>query len=78
MTPRIVIHLVIGMWLIVTAIVVGYPLCAGRIRVGVDPVSRGTAPKAFWTAYVISTVLFIAVSFAVGFFIRALLPPLGP
>jgi Na+/proline symporter len=78
MTPRIVLYLVIGMWLIVTGIVLGYPLCAGRIRVGLDPVSRDTAPKAFWTAYVISTLLFIAVSFAVGFFIRAILPPRGP
>ncbi len=76
MPPRIVIHLLIGMWLIVAAIVVGYPLCAGRIRVGLDPVSRDATPKAFWTAYLISTVLFIAVSFAVGFFIRAILPQL--
>lgn len=77
MTPRMVIWLVGGVWLFVTFIVVGYPLRTGQIRVGLDPVSRDSAPKAFWTAYIISTVLYVAVSFAVGFFVRAILPPLG-
>jgi hypothetical protein len=77
MTPRMVIYLVVGVWLFVAVIVVGYPLRTGQIRVGLDPVSRDTAPKAFWSAYIISTVLFIAVSFAVGFFVRAILPALG-
>lgn len=77
MSPRMVIWFVAGVWLFVTVIVVGYPLRTGRIRVGLDPVYRGTTPKAFWTAYIISTVLFIAVSFVVGFFISAILPALG-
>ena len=72
-----IIWVVLGVWVFVTAIVIGYPLRTGQIRVGLDPVSRKAAPKAFWTAYIISTVLFIAVSLAVAFFVRAILPPLG-
>lgn len=68
-----VIWLVVGVWLLVTAIVVVYPLRVGQIRVGLEPVSRDTAPKAFWSAYFASLVLFIAISLAVGFFLRAAL-----
>jgi len=74
MPPRTVIYLVVGMWLLVAVVVIGYPLLSGQIRVGLDPVSRDTAPKAFWIAYIISTVLFLAVSVAVGFFVRSILP----
>ena len=73
MVPRTVIYLVIGMWLLVAVVVVGYPLVSGQIRVGLDPVSRDANPKAFWTAYSISTVLFFAVSVAVAFFLRSIL-----
>ncbi len=72
MTPKIVIWLLVGGWTLVGAIVVGYPLCTGKIRVGLDPVSRDTAPESFWTAYVISTVLFIAVSSAIALLISLL------
>jgi hypothetical protein len=74
MVPRTVLYLVAGLWLLVAAVVVGYPLRSGRIRVGLDPVSRETAPKAFWTAYAVSTSLFLAVSIGVGFFVRSILP----
>ena len=77
MTSRIAIWLFGGLWTLVAVIVVGYPLCTGKIRVGLDPVSRNTAPNSFWAAYIISTVLFIAVSAAVAFFVRAILTPLA-
>ena len=77
MTPRIVIWFIVGVWTLVALIVVGYPLCTGKIRVGLDPVSREMTPTSFWTAYVISTVLFIAVSAAAAFFVRAILPQLA-
>jgi hypothetical protein len=73
MIPRTVIYLAVGVWLLVAVVIVGYPLRGGQIRVGLDPVSRDTTPKAFWTAYIISTVLFLAVSVAVGFFARSIL-----
>ena len=74
MTPRIVIYMVCGTWLLVAVVVVGYPLRSGRIRVGLDPVQRDAEPRAFWTAYIISTVLFVVVSLAVGLFVRSILP----
>jgi hypothetical protein len=75
MTPAKVIYFVAGLWLIIAVIVIGYPLRSGRIRVGLDPVSRDTAPGAFWSAYIISTVLFLAVSVAVGYFVRSIIRP---
>jgi hypothetical protein len=74
MIPGAIIYLVVGVWLLVAVVVVGYPLCTGRIRVGLDPVSRTLAPKAFWYAYIISTGLFLAVSVAVVLFVRSILP----
>ena len=74
MSPRIGIYLVIGVWLFIAVIVVGYPLRSGQIRVGLDPVSREADPQRFWTAYIISTVLFLAASVAVGFFIHTISP----
>ncbi|MGH9522131.1 MAG: hypothetical protein ACRD3E_06335 [Terriglobales bacterium] len=73
MTSREVIYLLIGLWLIVAVVVIGYPLRSGQIRVGLDPVNRYTAPSAFWTAYIISTVLFLVVSIAIGIFVRSIL-----
>jgi hypothetical protein len=73
MNARKAIYLVAGLWLIVAVVVIGYPLRSGQIRVGLDPVSRYTDPNAFWTAYIISTVLFLVVSIAVGFFVRSIL-----
>ena len=73
MNARKAIYLVVGLWLIVAVVVIGYPLRSGQIRVGLDPVSRYTDPNAFWTAYIISTVLFLVVSIAVGFFFRSIL-----
>jgi hypothetical protein len=67
------IYLVVVVWLLVAAMVIGYPLRTGTIRVGLNPVSRDSAPRAFWHAYVISTALFLAVSIAVGLFVRSIL-----
>jgi hypothetical protein len=72
-TTRTIIYLVAGTWVLTAVVIIGYPLRSGQIRVGLDPVSRDTAPKAFWTAYIISTVLFLAVSTAAGFFVRSAL-----
>jgi hypothetical protein len=73
MNARKAIYLVAALWLIVAVVVIGYPLRSGQIRVGLDPVSRYTDPNAFWTAYILSTVLFLVVSIAVGFFVRSIL-----
>jgi hypothetical protein len=74
MIPRAAVYFVVGVWLLVAVVVVGYPLRSGQIRVGLGPVSRDEAPKAFWSAYIISTVLFLAISVAAGFFVRSILP----
>jgi hypothetical protein len=50
-----------------------YPLFTGRIKAGLDPVSRENDPEAFWNAYIFSTVLFLAVSIVMGFFVRGIL-----
>jgi len=71
--PEIVGLSVIALWLIIAAVVIGYPLITGRIRVGSDPVSKENNPKAFWSAYVVSTTLFLGVSIAAGFFVRSIL-----
>jgi hypothetical protein len=70
----VVAYLLIGAWLFAAIIVIGYPLRSGQIRVGRHPVSRETNPQEFWAAYIISAVLFIAVSAAVGYFVHAILP----
>jgi hypothetical protein len=72
MISKTVFYLVVGVWLLVAVVVVVYPLRTGQIRVGVDPVSRETDPKAFWGAYIISTLLFLVISAAVGLFMRRL------
>jgi len=65
--------LIVGVWLLVTVGVIGYPLAASQIRVGREPVSRDTAPKAFWSAYFISVGLFIAISFVIFLVLRGAL-----
>lgn len=74
MMPRAIIYLVVAVWVLVAVVVVGYPLRTGQIRVGLDPVRKNSAPKAFWYAYILSTVLFLAVSVAAGLFVRSILP----
>lgn len=52
-------------WLMTAAIVIGYPLVAGRIRVGgpsATPITREDDPEKFWKAYALSTGLFIVIS----------------
>ena len=71
--PEIVVLSIIALWLIIAAVVIGYPLVTGRIRVGLDPISREDDPKAFWRAYAVSTTLFLGVSIAAAFFVRSIL-----
>lgn len=71
--PEAIILIIVGAWLTIAAIVIAYPLFTGRIRVGLDPVSRENDPQAFWNAYIFSTILFVAASIVVGFFMRAML-----
>ena len=73
-SPEIVVWSIIALWLIIAVVVIGYPVVTGRIRVGSDPVSRDDDPRAFWSAYIFSTVLFLVVSIAAGFFAHSILP----
>jgi len=70
--------LIIGLtWLLVAPIVIGYPLVAGKIRMGgpgSDPITREGDPRAFWSVYALSTGLFLAISAAVAWFIGPMLP----
>ncbi len=62
---------------LVTALVVGYPLVTGRIRVGAkgsEPVSRADDPGRFWTTYAFSTGLFLAFSGVLAWFLKSVLP----
>ncbi len=68
-----ILSIVITVWLLMAAIVIGYPLIKGQIKVGVVPVSREVEPRRFWTAYLVSTMLFLLVSAAAGFFVRGIL-----
>jgi hypothetical protein len=60
-------------WLIIAAIVIGYPIITGQLKVGLNPVSQEAEPQRFWSAFAFSTVLFLVVSIAVGFFVRGIL-----
>ena len=70
---EIVVLSITVLWLLIAAVVIGYPLIAGQIRVGLSPVSREDDPQAFWKAYVFSTTLFLAVSVATWFFLHFIL-----
>ncbi len=74
MGPKQILAAIFGLWLIVAVVVVAYPLRSGQMRVGFDQVRRDSAPRAFWTAYIVSTGLFFAVSLAIGLFVKFLLP----
>jgi hypothetical protein len=67
-----VIYWIVGLWLLIAVVVIAYPLLSGQIRVGVEPVRRDTAPQQFWSAYLVSTLLFLAVSVVVAFILRAI------
>ena len=61
-------------WILIAAIVIGYPLVAGRIRFGgpgSEPVVRATDPSSFWMTYALSTALFLGISLAAGYFLRS-------
>lgn len=64
-------------WLVVAAIVIGYPLVTGRIRVGgpgATPITRDDDPEAFWKAYALSTGLFIVISAVLAVVVLPRLP----
>lgn len=64
-------------WIIIGAVVVGYPLIAGRIRVGVSgsaPITRADDPRGFWRAYGLSTSLFLVVSAVAAWFAAQVVP----
>ncbi|GLQ48353.1 hypothetical protein GCM10007862_34040 [Dyella lipolytica] len=71
--PEIIVLSIIALWLTVAAVVIGYPIVTGRMRVGLDPVSRENDPQAFWKAYAFSTTLFLAASVSAGFFVYSIL-----
>jgi Na+/proline symporter len=69
---KIVFLFIASSWLIVAAVVIGYPLMSGRIRAGLNTFSREDDPQAFWKAYMFSTVLFLGVSIAGGIFLHSI------
>lgn len=71
--PERIVLSIFCLWLIVAALVVGYPLVTGRIRAASGTFSRGDDPRAFWKAYFISTILFLGASIAAGFFVHTVL-----
>jgi hypothetical protein len=73
MKPKWIFRSLVVAWLLIAVVVVGCPLRTGQIRVGLDPISQNASPKAFWTAYLVSTVLFFTISVGVGFFVRSIL-----
>jgi hypothetical protein len=74
MSPKAISYLLVGVWLLIAVVIITYPLRTGKIRVGLDPVSRASAPKPFWRAYIISTALFLALSVAIWAFVRSIVP----
>jgi NhaP-type Na+/H+ or K+/H+ antiporter len=73
MGPQTIVFSITIFWLIVAAVVIGYPLMTGRIRAGLNTFSREDEPRAFWKAYTFSTTLFLVVSIAAGVFLRSIL-----
>jgi hypothetical protein len=68
---------VVAGWIVIAAIVIGYPVLTGRMRAGgpgSEPISRESDPRGFWTAYAISTILFLGISVLLGFFLLPRLP----
>jgi len=68
MIQRTVSHLIEILWLFTALVVIGYPLVRGEIRAGLSRVNRSDSPNAFWTAYLLSTALFLGIS-AAGFWL---------
>lgn len=73
MGPQIVLMSIAGVWVIIAAVVIGYPLITGQIRSGLTTLSRETDPQAFWRTYMVSTLLFLGVSAAAVFFLHSIL-----
>ena len=59
---KLILQIMYGILTLIIAIFIGYPLIKGQMKVGLDPVSRKLDPQRFWTAYAISTIMFIAFS----------------
>jgi hypothetical protein len=72
MDPKIVLIPIACLWVIVAAVVIGYPLMTGRVRSGLTTLSRETDPQAFWRAYMLSTILFLSISVAAVLFLHAI------
>jgi hypothetical protein len=62
---KLILQIMYGILTLIIAIFIGYPLIKGQMKVGLDPVSRNLDPQRFWTAYAISTIMFIAFSVVV-------------
>lgn len=73
MNPEIVLMFIACLWVIIAAVVIGYPLMTGRIRSGLTTLYRETDPQAFWRAYTLSTILFVGVSVVAVLFLHAIL-----
>jgi len=72
-SKNLILIVAVVIWLMITAVVIWYPLITGQIKAGLDPVSRQAEPQRFWYAYAFSTILFLMVSIALGFFMRGIL-----
>ncbi len=68
-----ILSIVAIVWLIIAAVVLGYPLAKGQMRVGLDVVSRDQEPQRFWSSYLFSSVLFLATSAAVAYVVNRIL-----
>jgi hypothetical protein len=73
MNPGAAKYIVGGLWLLVAVVVVIYPLRIGTIRAGRAPISKAADPGAFWRAYIVSTVLFFAMSIVAAILVRSIL-----
>jgi hypothetical protein len=65
------------LWLGIALLVCGYPLLTGRMRMGKtgsSPLLRQSNPRGFWTAYAISTGLFLLASGGAAWFLTRLIP----
>lgn len=73
MGPEIVLLSIACLWVIIAAVVIGYPLITGRMRSGLTTLSREDDPQAFWRAYMLSAILFFGVSAVAALFLQAIL-----
>ena len=70
---KLILQIMYGIWTLIAAIIIGYPLTKGQIKIGLDPVSRKLDPQRFWTAYAMSTIMFIAFSVVIWIIISRII-----